>query len=111
MVRWSDEFPRFPVFLVISSCLFLAAQPTVASVEMPLLSEIFFELWLFPSLMNPQSQLSDLVFEMLFCADSSENTIPEELSKHLLCVCMGTFICLLRIWWSRLFREDISWKA
>ena len=29
--------------------------------------------------MNPRY----LVFEMLFCADSSENTIPEESSKHL----------------------------
>ena len=94
MVWWIS---LFFCFSVMSSFLFLAAQPTVASIKMSLLSGTFLELWLCPSLMNLQSHLSDLVFEMLLCADSSEDTIPEELSKHLVCVCMGTSICLLRI--------------
>ena len=51
-------------------------------------SGTFLELWLCYSLMNPQSHLGDLVFEMLLCADSSEDTIPEELSKHLLAMCL-----------------------
>ena len=91
MVKRSDEFLRFYVFfLEMSSCLFRAAMASPQFNESAIVG--FRNALLCRFLWIHKSWRVDRTFS--------------------LCVCMETSVCLLQIWWSRLFRrKDIRWKS